>query len=197
MVRCRGQRRDVDQHHIHVHVCVCVWGPDPGLGHGRSHGLCPDQDQGRDHCRCHGHGNCRVRYQDQDKLINMNNFFEITLLIPPSVNEYLTRGSKQGKRYRMQPACVKWRIYALYELKKMKDFLKWQMLEVPSKITCDFKFNDNRRRDASNYIKAIYDSLTVAQIVKDDSLFHDEHIMTERGVDIKEHIVNVKVEKII
>jgi Holliday junction resolvase RusA-like endonuclease len=118
-------------------------------------------------------------------MIEEDIMFEITLPLPPSVNESyaVVRGRKiLAKKAR------DWKLISSYKARSLF------MMTGKIKTVVNFTFPDNRKRDQSNYIKQLYDLFPIAGVIKDDSQIVEEHIYSKVVKGVRE--VHIKIEEI-
>lgn len=103
----------------------------------------------------------------------------LTLPLPPSVNHAYRNATINGKARRVQRSGV--RLYKA-EVKTMALMQRARMLEGDVSLTAMVYFPDKRRRDLSNVIKVMEDSL-VGITYRDDSQIHrlELHKFVDRG----------------
>ena len=92
----------------------------------------------------------------------------VCLRFPPTTNNLFRHGWSKGKAHRYKTApYVSWLREALQILGYDRTIPK--PIRTPVSIDIALTAPDRRRRDASNYIKAIEDSLVKAGVLTDDS----------------------------
>jgi Holliday junction resolvase RusA-like endonuclease len=124
--------------------------------------------------------------------------FEITLPLPPSVNESyaVVRGrkilTKKARDWvRVAQITIETGLQDSYFSERYYFHINKQ-LRV--KVNVNFVFPDNRRRDQSNYLKQLYDGITKCRILYDDSQIIEEHIYSR--VEKGKREVRIKIEEI-
>lgn len=114
--------------------------------------------------------------------------FFVRLPLPPSVNNMFPN-SVNGKRVRSE-AYKEWAVEAAWDVIRKRNLAKRRnyLPDPPYSLSIDLFFPDARRRDASNYIKAVEDLLS-QYLEYDDTLNYELHVRKR----IKKHAPRVEV----
>jgi Holliday junction resolvase RusA-like endonuclease len=101
--------------------------------------------------------------------------YRVWLPFPPSANNLFSQGVVKGKVRRFpHPRYKRWQATALVLLAAARHIP--HPIRQPVVIDLALTPRDNRRRDASNYVKAVEDALVKARILADDGQRHVKSI---------------------
>jgi Holliday junction resolvase RusA-like endonuclease len=92
--------------------------------------------------------------------------------MPPSLNKAY---AQSGNRRHLSEAANKWYKNVILLLKNAKQLSGLRTFEKKLTIRACFYFTNPERCDTLNYTKLLWDAFEHAQIIKNDSLFFDEH----------------------
>lgn len=91
---------------------------------------------------------------------------------PPSVNHYW---AARGKGRYLSPRARRWTEEAVWALRRVKN--GHGTVRAPVALYLFAYPPDRRRRDLDNILKAILDALVKAQVLEDDGLVHELHLL--------------------
>lgn len=90
--------------------------------------------------------------------------YRFTLPLPPSVNTMYAHDKKTGRRFKTK-VLKEWIDEAKYSIKAPQHCFNSEI-----EVFYSFFFQNNRKRDVENYVKALSDFLVSSYVIKDDSL---------------------------